>query len=1580
MKKVFWWILGILLSPVLLFIILTILLYLPPVQRWAVDKATAVASEETGMLITLDHVRLSFPLDLSLGQLRVLHPTDSTLHTSLSSPLDTIADVERLVVDVRLLPLLTGKVVVNELEILNTKLNTNGFIDAARIKGRFGRFFVSSDGIDLGKQTVELNGTLLEDASLDIALNDSVPEDTTATEPTTWKIHIDEAAVRRSDLSLHMPGDTLRVAAHLGTLTVREALIDLENETYTVASVDLENGGLQYDNGPQLIANSQQLIANSQQSNANSLDFNHIDLSNITIGIDSIYYHDPTMRLYLRQVALKEKSGLQVTDLTGPVCMEDGNLRLPQFRLKTPHSEIDVQLDMPLSLMEPIDPGQLRLKMNAQLGKQDLMVFLADMPRDFQSRWPDQPLTVEGQLRGNMQHMDFHELAVQLPGAFQATATGFAANLDDPKTLSADVQFKARTQNLGFVMAMLPRDMQRDYRLPPLSAQGRVKAHGDQYSADITAREGRGVVKAKGSFHAAAMRYDATLSIQDLNVHHFMPHDSIFTVSADLRAKGQGTDLFSPRTTLQADAQIHHVGYGQLNIDNVTLQADVHNGRAHSHVLSDNPLLKGALNLDALMTTERLDATLSTDFREVDLYELKMVEAPLTIGLCGHFDVQSDLQLTHHVSGLINDLTIADSSHLYRPTDVELLLNTTPDTTYVRAQSGDFIVKLDASGNYERLLEQFSTLGDTLMYQIDNKVIDQPALRRLLPITSMHVSSQRDNPLVTLLKSQGVEFKELQYHMNTSPETGVNGNGYIHSLTASDVRLDTINFRLVQRAERLSFGGQVRNNKRNPQFVFNALFDGVLQERGATLGVRYYDSENRLGARLGAQAEMASGGINVHLMPARPTLGYKEFNLNQDNFIFLGTDGKVKAKVDLRADDGMGIKVYSEETDPTALQDITVSLHQFNLDEVTSVIPYAPRMTGMLNGDYHVVQDAQRQFSVVSDMSVRQLTYERCPIGNISTELVYLQKEDDAHAVEARLLKDDEEIGLLTGTYYNEGEGSLDARLLLEHMPLNIVNGFVPDQICGLQGYGEGKLTIQGALSRPKVDGEIYLSESYMESVPYGVVLRFDDDPVRIVNSNLLFENFTVYAHNENPLNVQGNVDFSDLDRVMVNMRMQARNFQLIGTKEHAKSVAYGKAFVNLFARMNGPLDDLNMRGRLEVLGTTDVGYILRDSPLTTDNQLDGLVKFTDFSDTTQTVVERPALTGFRMDMTIDISKGAHVMAYLNADHSNYIDLMGGGTLRMQYNPADNLQLTGRYTLSNGEMKYALPIIPLKTFTIQDGSYVEFTGEPMNPTLNITAIERTKATVTGANGVGRSVDFDCGVKITKTLNDMGLQFTLDAPEDMQLHSELQSMGVEQRGKLAVTMLTTGMYLADGNTKPFSMNSALSSFLSSEISNLTGNALRTLDLSFGLDNTTDATGQSHTDYSFKFAKRFLNNRLKLAVGGKVTSGQEVPGGRNKSFFDNVSLEYRLDDTANKYLGLYFQNNSYDWLDGYTQKYGGGFIWRRTLQNFWDIVLLKDPKQTMMMRPRTTQASDGTPTPADSTKTPTDSIKTPTHETK
>ena len=581
-------------------------------------------------------------------------------------------------------------------------------------------------------------------------------------------------------------------------------------------------------------------------------------------------------------------------------------------------------------------------------------------------------------------------------------------------------------------------------------------------------------------------------------------------------------------------------------------------------------------------------------------------------------------------------------------------------------------------------------------------------------------------------------------------------------------------------------------------------------------------------------------------------------------------------------------------------------------------------------------------------MAVTNMTYEGAHIGNLSTELVYLQKEDDAHAIEARLLLDDEEFGLLSGTYLNKGEGLIDATFDMTHTPLSLINGFVPDQIVGLDGYAEGSMTVRGTVRHPDINGEVYVDDAHLISIPYGIRMRFDNDPVRIMDSKLLLENFGLYAYNDEPLNMMGSIDFSDLDHIMMDLRMRARNLLLINAKQEAKSIAWGKAFVNFVARMQGPLDMLNVRGRLDVLGSTDLTYMLLDSPLSADNRLDELVKFTDFNDSTQTVITRPTPSGLNVDLTIGVSEGAHFVCNLNPEQTNYADLTGGGDLRMKYDH-EGINLTGRYTLSSGEMKYSLPVIPLRTFSIKNGSYVEFTGDPMNPRLNITATERTKATVSDDTGTSRSVVFDCGVVITKTLNDMGLQFIIDAPEDNSINTELASMSTEERGKIAVTMLTTGMYLADGNTNGFSMNAALSSFLQSEINNITGSALKTLDLSVGIDNTTDASGTSHTDYSFKFAKRFLDNRLRIEIGGLVSSGDNAAMGQKQSFFDNVTMEYRLNLNGTQNLKVFYKQNVYDWLEGYTSQYGVGFVWRRKLDNFWDIFRFwHKEQQPMFMR--------------------------------
>lgn len=1516
-KKILKSIVAVLLTPVLLFLLLSFLIYLPPVQNWLVDRVADYASKETGMQISIDHVNLEFPLDLGIDGFRMIQQQD------------TIADVEHMTVDVQLLPLLRKKVIIDDLTITNTKVNTSDLIATTRIRGQLKRLFLTSKGIDLEKQVVNLNGATIDGADVDILLVDTVIPDTTE-EKTLWKIYADSLTINQSQVALHLPGDSLSIDAHLGHASAYDGVVDLGKELYTVNRFVVRDGNLKYDQNYEPVLDG--------------FDYNHIALEGVHIDVDSIFYQDPRLSLNVNQLAMRDKSGLEITELHGPFRMDSTSLELPHAVLRTPDSDVEAEFIMDTNAFDSISPGALRLRLNAQLGKQDLLRFMGTMPQQFQQHWPNHPLSLRGSVSGNMKQADFTGLVIDLPTALHATLDGTAAHLDHPNMLQADVRLHAKTEDISFITGMA--EIPENFSIPRgITVDGRLKANGPRYDADLAVLAGGGIVKAKGFVNTGgSMQYQADLQIRDLNIHDFMPNDSIYTLTADVTLDGSGTDFLNPGSRLDASADFSSLRYGHWTLTDVQADAVLKNGRAQANIVSHNELADGSVSIDALLSSKKLDATVSADVNKVDLHALRVADSELKIGLCGHLDVASDLKDSHRLQGYISELDIQDAGHVIRPTDIYVDALTNRDTTWVHLNNGDVSANLQARGGYEPLINKISMLVEEADRQAQVRVIDQPKLLSMLPTMHLDMRSGNDNLLTTMLRKNDIAYKDLFFDLSTSPEEGLNGSGYVYSLVADDNRIDTIDFKVLTRAEgsgrrimerHVSFNVHAQNNKRNPQIVFNAYLDGAIHQKGAVVGLRFFDKDDRLGIRIGANAELLETGINLHLVPKRPTIGYKEFALNQDNFIFLGPRNRIKAKLNLIADDGTGLQVYSEDESSEYLQDLTVSLNQLNLGELSAVFPYSlPSMGGLLDGDFHVVQDEEERYSIASDMKVRGMTYEGSRLGNLSTELVYLEKGDDAHAVEARIMKDDEEVGLLSGTYYNKGEGHMDGTFDMQHFPLNIIDGFIPGQLIGLEGYAEGHLAVKGNLKRPQVDGEVYLDSSYLVSEPYGIRLRFDNDPVRIVGSHLLLENFSLYAYNDNPLTMMGDINFSDLDKMSLDLRMRARDFLLINSKMTTQSEAYGKAFVNFFGRLNGQVENLNMRGRLDVLGSTDMAYILRDSPLTTDNQLDELVMFTDFADTTQTVVRRPELSGFNMDMTIEVSQGAHIIAYLNADQSNFVDLMGGGSLRMRYTGSENLQLTGRYTLNNGEMKYSLPIIPLKTFTIQNGSYIEFTGDVMNPTLNITATEKVKATVANESGVGRAVDFNCGVVITKTLKDMGLEFTLDAPEDMELHSELQSMGKEQRGKLAVSMLTTGMYLDDANPGAFSMNSALSAFLSSEINHITGNALRTLDLSIGLDNTTDATGNMHTDYSFKFAKRFWNNRLRVIVGGKVSSGNEIRE-RNNSFLDNVTLEYRLDDTANKYIKLFYQNNSYDWLDGYTQRYGGGFTWRRQLSSLGDL---------------------------------------------
>ena len=1491
MKKTLKWLFIVLLTPVVLFVVLAALLYVPAVQNWVVQRVVAVASEQTGMQISVEHIDLDFPLDLGIDGILVVDRGD------------TVAHVRRAVADVELWPLLSSRVVVKQLLLEDACLNTHDMIGDARIDGCIGRLELSSPGIDLNQQTVELVRPRLTDSNLRIWLSDTAAVDTTVSE--SWRIKFDSFVVKHTCLALYVDSAAMfatpatALEAYLGQATIGRSDLNLTSSRFGVNRLTLSEGRLRF----------------------NDL----LDLREVSLGLDTMLYAPGNIHVGIKNASMADvKWGITLSELHGSLLLDDDRLSIRSLELSTPSSRL--QTNATVDGMSRMDStSHVSALLAASIGKADLRLLSPAL-----DLLPDYPLLAHVRAEGSMADIRLEEMRLSLPQVFRLEGSGKGSSLTDDDRRTATVELTAETFDLQPLLLAAQQHsgqplLPAGFALPSsLALDATLTAHGQRYAVDAKLRQDGGTARLTGSYDAGTASYEAQASMERMNIKNFMPADSIYLVSADVSLTGHGADFLSPRTQMEAFGIIHKLRYGQWDLDSIALEASLNQSRLTATLNSQNALLGGRVALEASLARQGITADVTTTLSHIDFHGLGVTDRQLNI-----------------------------------PLDAVITLLARDDTTSLHVSSGDLTIRLDTRHGYEQLLATAMQIADTLKQQLYDRTIDQLAVKQLLPSMTLYMDSHQDNTLARVLKQgAGIGSDRLLVDLVISPETGINGQAKLYGLDYDGTRIDTLRLTLVERTKGLTFNGQVtrrrptaRELQQNPNRQtesFNVLFDGFLQEHGASFGLRYFDGRGLLAVRLGAKAEMEGDGLRFHLIPARPTLGYKEFALNSDNFLFLHNNLKIEADVDLRADDGTRLTVYSAHQDSTLLQDLTLSTHRLDLGALTSSISFLPKVDGLLEGDCHLAMDTARNISLSGDIFVEQMGYEGSHIGNLGTQLVYMNREDGSHLVEAELMLDDESVGTLQGNML--ANGLLEGTLLLSRMPLTIVNGFIPDQIIGLEGQADGNLTVKGQLADMKVNGQLALSNGYLVSTPYGMSMRFQDEPVNIVDSKLLLEEFKLYAYNDNPLTVNGSINLLNTGQGGLDLRMSARNFLLVNARQKKESVAYGKMFVNFFARLDTAGDIMKMRGRLDVLGSTDLNYILLDSPLSTDNQMDELVHFTDFSDTTAVVVKRPTPDGFDMDLTISIDQGAHVRCALNADQTNYVDLMGGGDMRMRMG-TDGLNLTGRYTIQSGTMKYSMPVIPLKTFTIQNGSYVEFTGQADNPRLNLTATERQRAAVSQEDGQTRSVLFDCGVVITRTLNDMGLAFTISAPEDIQMQSEVASMSSEQRGKLAVTMLTTGMYLADGNTSAFSMNSALSSFLQNEINNITAGALKTLDLKVGVDNTTDAAGQSHMDYSFSFAKRFWNNRLSVQIGGKVSTGTEIEG-QNQSFFDNVTMEYRLSPSDNQYVKLFYKQNVYDWLDGYTGEYGGGYIWKRKMDRLTDI-FKATPKPVMRPRPANPQ---------------------------
>ncbi len=1477
----------ILTAPIVLFAALITLLYLPPVQHWTVVRVAEWISDATKMDVRVERIRLAFPLDLALKDVVVC----DTLKA------DTLASLGDFRIGVAIRPLFRGEIVVSSMSLHQVQMHTGNLMSSVEVDGRIGSLRLEGGHVNPFNQIAEVGNLFLQQADVTLFLHPDTAQREKFSSPTWWKIFLGRAEIKQVNFQLNIPVDTLSVSAGWETTEMKNVSVDLGASAYDVTCFSMTDGSFSYNQ--------------DSQSVAKGFDPRHILVSDMCVEVDSLHYKGKEVHINVHQLSMQERSGFRILHTNGEVRMDSLGVNLPHLRIESRSSYLQAKGYLPWGAFKEGGTEQINAMVEGQVSLADVAVW------DSSIFVHDSPMNIRLALHGNAKRMQLDTLALQMDSVIALNAAGKLSNLKDDNLRMGEVRWQARMHNPSVVMPLITH-YAPSIRIPQgLNIGGILTANRTRYDASIELYEHEGSLQADGYYDTQLEEYSLNIRTDSLPLHRFLPHSTLSHMTARGKIVGKGLDPYASSTYLQGEVHVDSVQYGSQLISHVGLKTSLKEHQALVIGDSHNPIIKMQARVEGVLHRDSLKAKAMMNVEKAELSSLRRIEFPI--------EAMASVEMR-------------------------------PDSLSAQLSMGDFEMNLNGGDTPNALIKGLNAFVHTMYSQLKVQKVDIEKAKTYLPDLNLTLKAGKENPIMDYLHyASGIGLAQLEVDVHTSPRQGVFANGYVYSLRTDSLEFDTVKMDVATIKDTILVANlSVSNAPNTRKPVFTANLSGEWSNEQASALLHFYNDKHEMGLELGARASAETDGVRLSFFPENPTIGFRTFTLNEGNYISLSDSGKVEAQVEMLDKYGTGFRFYSTPN-AEAEQDLSIDLTRLNLTEIVEMMPYAPHISGIMDAELHYLREKDEANTFSGTLRTENLTYEGYAMGTQELEAVYLPVSMDEHLISLQWIQNNEVTATMDGRYFNENtpeentsnkKGQIETEVNLSHFPLDMANAFVPRDVVILHGLLNGNLVIKGNIDAPRIDGEVRFDSVNVHSPLYAVDFHFDKTPISINRNRLIFDSFNIYSKGKNPFTLTGNVDLGDFSHMKADLQMRAMEYELLNAKKNRNSVLHGKVLVSLYSTIKGELTSPVVRGSMNVLGVTDVTYVLKESSLTVEDRLGSMVTFVNLNDTISTPKKdkEVSIGGMDLLLNVQIDPGAQVQADLGND--NYVEVQGGGNLSMQLTPQGDMLLTGRYTLNSGEMKYSLPVIPLKTFNIAGGSYVDFTGNPANPYLHIVATERVRTSVTEDNN-SRYVNFDVGVTITQTLENMGLTFTLDAPEDVTIQNQLAAMSAEERGKLAVTMLVTGMYVGGqgGGTNGFSTNNALNSFLQNEISNIAGNALKTVDVSIGVEGNyaTDGTTQGGTDYSFRFAKRFWNNRLSVIIGGRISTGNEATAeGEGNSFIDDISLEWRLDDSGTRYVKLFHTKNYESILEGEIIETGVGLVLRRKVDRLGELFIFRRRK--------------------------------------
>ena len=1493
-----------------------------------------------GWTIQVKKVRIDFPLDVQISDL-----------LAVDSIGNTIASVNRLQTAISLSDIFGAQVLVDSLALEQAHVSLADLIPSMRLQGDVGRFALLHGQVDLLSSRVHVSSLELQSTDVNMALFDSAPDTTTSSSaPLNWAITVDSLVIDSSAYALDMPDMPLGMQVTIPHGRLYGGDMFLYTNEYKVDSLAIS--GAAYT-----------MHLDSLAPNPKGFDPMHIALKQVEIYADSIYNQLLTNRVNIHQIAFVERSGLQVDQFSAHYAMDSTEMHANEVQLLTPYSDLHATIDLPMSLFDSIPSGDLLAQLQFQFAKQDIAYFIEPYFEPYTTVFPNKPTQGVIDIKGSAQDIQIDQLQLSIPKILHVDGNGQIASPFDVEKAQGKVDFQVALENLNFIKAFLPDSVARDLQIPPqmkleldvLADKGVYDAHAhliqDQSTLDISAHYG-----------LKTDTFDVDFAIQQLNIKKIMPSLPIHSLTATLQAQGRGTDPYNPKFLLSTDLKVGRLVLDRYDLTDINLNAALHKQLYTINLDADNPYVQFDLSANGLFQKDSISSQLQAQFASIDFDKLALTSIPLDLAMNLDLEFASDLKQQYAAKLQLDQIVITDEKKKNTMKAIRFDSKINQTQAQLALASGDFSTQVAFEAGFDQILSSFDNFSQTLTQQLNKMQFDYQQLSEILPVFNVQIDAERQNAVSAFLRLNGIGLNQFSLALDNTADNGFSLDTQIEDLQVDTFTIHAIQFDMLQDSSRINYSLHAIKQAPQQNKAFDMLLSGYLQGQDLYLQAKHRDGANKVGLDVGLLAQVSLDDVRLHFQSIDPIILFQPLRVNEDNYVAYRWDRQIQADLEVTGKDDFIVSLHSTDTLQTNDQTrLDVIIQDFKLALISNVLPSVPAFSGLFQTKMQVAL-APDSMAVLGSVALDSLVYNKRLLGDIQAPLTYQSMRGRGHYLTSHLNLNKAKVLDVLVDYQPKRSDSIQAKVSFLSLPLKLADPFIPDAMATLSGYANGMVEVVGPITKPIIQGDVALDSASVLIAAANARYYFDEKPLIFKNNSLLFDQYELRAFNENPLVVDGDVDFSNFDEIMADLSVNGLGVELLDVKRRKSGqMVYGVLKMDVATTVSGPVNLLKVRGNIALLGETKVNYVLLDSPVSANNRVDDLVAFTSFADSTQYVKQfesKPlVLSGIDMLLTINIAQQALFGIDLAPKGDDRVELVGGGDLAFRLSSLGEMDLTGRYNLTGGFVNYSLPVLPVaKKFTIRTGSYVEWSGNPMDPFLYLVAYESIRSSVTEEGKGTRVVTFEPMIVIKNSLDDLSLTFDMEVPDDLTIQDQLAQMTAEERSRDAIKMLITQQYDAPGVSSKMNSSNAINSFIQKEINQFAGSMLKGVDLSVGIDSYDEygreGGGAKRTDYSFRFSKTLFNDRFRIIIGASVSSGEEVSKEDNQAFIDDIALEYMLDSGGNRLIKLFHQQDFEGVLEGDIIKTGVGIVLKRKVDRLGHLFRFRDPNKKKKKNSETT----------------------------